>query len=213
MRLVTPPSLPRAYVQVCTAPPRSRAPVGCTEPSPRTPLPSTPWHIPSHHKLIDGWDTRCCGGNGHILLTEVMEANCNWIFIEMLRVVMDWDKAWDTRPDIQSRPLRIGLFCSAGRHRSFAKMLLAAAAFGHMGFEVYTEAPCTDLCGCCSPNAFCNEVLTRVPSENHRAAIYSHQLKANQAKTMAICTSAITLAIILQSRWWCDDTKGSVTHM
>ena len=154
--------------------------------------PSTPWHIPPRHKFIDGWDAWCWGANGRILLTEALEPNCNQIFMELLRAVKPWDAGWTTT----SRPLRLGIFCVKGKHRSFSKMLLAAAALEHMWFTVSTEAPCTDPCGC-GGDGFCWHLSGKYPASQRKAVAYSHAMEANLAKRIAISTSAITLAIIL----------------
>ena len=133
--------------------------------------------------------------------------------MELLRVIVPWDAEWGTNPQINtSQPLRIGMCCVKGRHRSFAKMLLAATALEHMGFKVFTEAPCIDPCGCGIAGR-CGALTGKLPGGQRKALMYSHAMKANLAKQIAIGTSAITLAIILRSRWWCDDKKGSVAHM
>ena len=134
--------------------------------------------------------------------------------MEILRVVLPWDAGWGTNPQINIlQPFRIGVYCVKGRHRSFAKTLLAAAALEHMGFKVYTEAPCTDPCGCGTAAGLCLELTGRLRGPERKAVVYQHAMQARLAKQIAIGTSAITLAIILRSRWWCDDKKGSVAHM
>ena len=61
-----------------------------------------------------------------------METGCRTAFSEILGAVLPWDERWGTDVD-PMEPLRIGVRCSKGRHRAFAKTLLAAEALRELG--------------------------------------------------------------------------------
>ena len=135
---------------------------------------------------------RCCGANGRILLVEVLENNCNQVFNEILRVVLPWDENRGTSsiPTGNQHPLRIGVYCAKGRHRAFAKTLLAAAGLRALGYQVFTESPCTDPCGRGSPEGYCWKLGHRLTKPARDELFYQLSLDARLAREIAIRTSS-----------------------
>ena len=137
--------------------------------------------------------------------------NCRQVFMEILAVVIPWDRGWGTDQVDPMRPLRIGIHCAKGRRRAYAKNLLAAEALRSLGFLVFTEAPCTDPCGCGSPSGRCSILTDGVGAPACRdELIYQNAQDAKLARDIAIRTSDINLAIILRYGWWGDGLDARI---
>ena len=125
--------------------------------------------------------------------------------MEILSIVKPWDECWGTNvhPLVDVlQPLRIGVHCSKGRRRAFAKVLLAAVALRSLGYVVYTEAPCTVPCGCGAPNAWCTIIGSPLPGSQRQELFFQLAEDAETARIVACRTSAMTLAIIRRSGRW-----------
>ena len=133
--------------------------------------------------------------------------------MEILSIVKPWDERWgtNTQPMVDVlEPLRIGVHCSKGRRRAFAKALLAAVGLRALGYEVYTEAPCTVPCGCGTPNAWCTIIGSPLPGSQRQELFFQLAEDAHTARNVAIRFSAINLAIIRRSGWWGEGRSARV---
>ena len=125
--------------------------------------------------------------------------------MEILSIVKPWDERWGTnaRPQVDVlQPLRIGVHCSKGRHRAFAKVLLAAEGLRALGYRVYTVAPCTEACGCGSPGAWCTIAGRYIANTMRQERYFQLAQDAKLARDVACRSSAMTLAIIRRSGGW-----------
>ena len=125
--------------------------------------------------------------------------------MEILSIVLPWDARWGTNehPVVDVlQPLRIGVHCAKGRHRALAKTLLAATGLRSLGFQVFTEAPCTVPCGCGTPNAWCTIIGSPLPGSQRQELFFQLAEDAHTARIVACRTSAMNLAIIRRSGWW-----------
>ena len=125
--------------------------------------------------------------------------------MEILSIVLPWDARWGTNehPVVDVlQPLRIGVHCAKGRHRALAKTLRAATGLRSLGFQVFTEAPCTVPCGCGSPNGWCTILGKGRSQDDALELVFTLAQDATLARDVACRTSAMNLAIIRRSGWW-----------
>ena len=125
--------------------------------------------------------------------------------MEILSIVKPWDERWgaNDHPVVDIlQPLRIGVHCAKGRHRAFAKTMLAATALRSLGYVVYTEAPCTVPCGCGSPSGWCTILGNSRATEQAQELFFQLAEDAKVARDVACRTSAMNLAILRRSGRW-----------
>ena len=86
---------------------------------------------------------RCSGQNGSYLFSI---SHSDW-FQDSLHELYDVVIRW-YRQGVNRRPLRIGIRCKWGKHRSLAFMLLFARCCRHYNHVVYHYALDAPICGC-----------------------------------------------------------------
>ena len=100
-----------------------------------------------HFKARDWNDTKnhqCCGDNGFVMFQMSLDPYAWHVLHDVKVKVNDWME----QPIPRGKPLRHGLFCAHGRHRSVASANLARFCLESEGLKVNIELFTTAKCGC-----------------------------------------------------------------